>query len=99
MVPIAVANLLPYKIWGIIFVALGITNALGLVKNNWNLSRNMLICGLAVKSVWAIALIVRCIAIPQTIVITIVWLFFAYVQAVTYIYFIPSKYRMGNYGK
>jgi hypothetical protein len=97
-VPIAVASLLSYQAWGIVFVTLGVLNAYGLIKNNWNLSRNMQMCGLGVKSVWAIALTIRCISAPQTIIITLIWLFFAYIQGATYVYFIPRKYRMGNDG-
>lgn len=98
-VDLAVASLLSYQAWGVIFFVMGLVKAHGLVQNNWVLIRKMLLAGLLVKSVWAIALIIRCFSPPQTIIITLVWLFFAYIQAVTYVYFIPKKYGGSRSGR
>lgn len=89
-VPIAVANILSYQMWGIVFTGLGCVAVYALLRNEWKLSRKLLLIGLAAKAVWAIALIYRCFIEPQTIVITVVWLFFAYIQAVAYIFFTPK---------
>lgn len=91
-VSLAVASLLSYPAWGVIFVGLGLGKIYGLTQNNWSFTKHMLMGGLIVKSVWAIALIIRCITVPQTIIVTVLWLFFAYIQAATYVYFIPKKY-------
>lgn len=90
-IPLSVANVLSYQAWGVLFGSLGVLGAWGLLRNNWKLTKRLLIWGLALKAIWAIALIIRCIAAPQTILITAVWLFFAYIQAATYIYFLPKN--------
>lgn len=89
-VPIAVANILSYQWWGITFFTIGAISVWSLTRNEWHTTRNLLLIGLIAKSIWAIALVIRCFVEPQTIIITIVWLFFAYIQAVTYIYFTPK---------
>jgi hypothetical protein len=89
-VPLAVANIFSYQVWGIIFMSLGFSKAFGLLTNNWQLVKQLQFGGLMVKSIWAIALVIRCFSAPPTIVITVIWLFFAFIQAVTYIYFIPK---------
>lgn len=89
VVPIAVASILSYESWGLIFFGLGIITAGFIFSNNWKATRNAQLAGLLIKSIWAIALIVRCFEEPRTILITAVWLFFAYIQAVTYIHFLP----------
>lgn len=89
-VPIAVANIFSYRVWGILFAGLGFLGVYALIKNEWKVSKNILLAGLVIKAVWAIALIARSVVEPQSIVITLVWLFFAYIQAVTYIFFTPK---------
>lgn len=87
--PIAVASILNYPQWGMLFLVASIVGAYALIKNNWKLVRNIQLYGIALKSFWAVALIVRCFAYPQTILITAVWIFLAYVQIGLYIHFIP----------
>lgn len=92
-VPLAVASILSYEVWGIIFAVLGLIGVHFLMTNSWKGIKRMQLAGLFVKAIWAIALLIRCISAPQTIVITLVWLFFAYIQFATYIYFIPKNMR------
>jgi len=87
--PIAVASVVSYQVWGIVLGGLGVVTAYFLLSNNWNATRQSQLAGLLLKSIWAIALVVRSFEEPRTILITAVWLFFAYVQAVTYIHFLP----------
>jgi hypothetical protein len=89
-VPIAIANILSYQGWGTIFFLLGLLAIRGLLVNNWNFVRHLQMAGLVVKLIWLIALIFRCFIAPASIVITLVWLFFAYIQAAVYIHFIPN---------
>lgn len=88
--PIAVANIFTYQVWGIIFILIGLLSVIALIKNSWKTTRILLLWGLTAKAVWAIALVVRCFIDSRTILITLVWLFFAYIQAITYIFFIPK---------
>lgn len=94
--PIAVAEILSYKEWGFIFIAIGVIGLHGLLGNRWNLTRNVLLAGILVKSIWMIALIVRSIIVPETTLITAVWIFLAYVQVLTYIFFIPKFKELEN---
>lgn len=87
--PIAVASILNYPEWGITFLLLAAVTAYGLIKNSWKLVRNAQLFGLFLKAIWSVALIIRCIAFPQTILVTSVWLFLAYVQIGVYVHFIP----------
>lgn len=95
-IPLAVANILSYQVWGVLFLATGIVSGCALLKNEWRTTRSLLLAGLTLKAIWAIALIIRCLSSPQTILITVVWLFFAYVQAVTYIYFLSKNPEQKN---
>jgi len=80
-----------YQVRGILFFLTGIVSIYSLLKNYWKLTRSLLLVGVVLKAVWAIALIIRCIQDPRTIVITVVWLLFLYIQAITYIYFLPKN--------
>ena len=90
-VPIAVASVLSYHQWGIVFGAIGVIMGYALIMNDWLLLRRMHIVGIFVKSTWLIALIVRCLAAPQTILITVIWTFLAAVQLGVYVYFFPPR--------
>lgn len=88
--PIAVVNILSYRQWGAIFFLTSLAMGYALLKNNWKMIKNLQIVGLVLKSIWLVALIIRCIANPTTILITAVWAFFAYVQAALYVHFLPT---------
>jgi hypothetical protein len=90
-VPIAVANILPYGVWGGLFILTAISRAYGLMRNDWEFIKKSQLVGLLLKSTWAVALIVRCFSAPQTILITAVWLFLTAIEAGTYIYFLPPR--------
>jgi len=94
--PIAVARMLTYDQWGVLFFGLGVATAFFLITNNWKATRNAQLVGLLFKAVWAAALIARCFEAPVTILITAVWVFFAYIQAVTYIHFLPIPKGVNN---
>lgn len=88
-VPIAVVNILPYWAWGILFLSASVITGYGLIRNDWEITRGSQLYGLALKGTWSVALIARCFIDPRSILITAVWLFLTYVQAVVYIYFLP----------
>lgn len=93
---VIVNNLFTFDFWGAVFIILGLTQWWGLHKNDWQFSKFSLLLGLAVKSCWFVALAVRVLENPSAIVITLVWLFFAYVQAMTYIHFLPIPKGQNN---
>lgn len=88
--PILVANIFTYPQWGIIFLSMSTLTVVALLQNNWEFTRFMQLIGLMIKGIWAIALVVMSFEFPQTILITIVWFFLLFIQAVTYIYFLPT---------
>jgi hypothetical protein len=92
-IPLVVTNILSFQAWGTLFFIIGLVSVFGLIKNNWYIVRNIQLVGLSLKAIWAIALIIRCFSAPQTILITLVWFFFVYIQTMTYIYFIPVKIK------
>lgn len=98
-VPIAVANILSYREWGALFLVLSLVTAYGLIKNDWHLTRNTQLAGVLIKTVWLVALIFRCISFPPTILITAVWFFFVYVQAMTYVHFVPTTIATDRVGE
>lgn len=88
-IDLAIASLLSYPAWGGLFLLTAVVGAYSLITNNWNLCRKALILGIILKSIWGIALVVRCLEAPQTILITAVWFFFTYIQTLTYVFFYP----------
>lgn len=80
---------LPFEAWGAIFFALGLVKLYSLVANNWKLSRYSLLSGVALKSVWAIALIIKTTTQADNIFLTITWITVALAQVICYIYFMP----------
>ena len=90
VVPIVVANILSYQVWGVLFWTLGLITGYALITNRWHLTRSAQFVGLFLKTIWGIALIIRSFSAPTTLLITGVWIFLAYVQVMVYIYFIPE---------
>lgn len=83
-------NQFAYQAWGAAFTFLGILMLLGYYHNEWKFMRQTFIIGMAFKFAWAIALVVRYTSGQQSNpLLLIIWLFFAYIQAVTYIHFLP----------
>lgn len=85
-----ITNYTPFKLWGLVFIGLGLFKFYTYAKNDWKKMRLALVGGLLVKSIWAFALFIRFLS-GGSIVLLVIWLFFAYVQAVTYIHFIPNE--------
>lgn len=84
-----------YTVWGVIFIVLGIVKLYSLKLNNWKLSRQTLIIGVAIKAMWSIALVFRIFISPGTVFITLCWLCIAAMQMATYIFFMPPN--IGKY--
>lgn len=90
--PLLIINkIFTFKIWGFIFIFVGLVKLYALANNDWGLTRKTLLMGVALKAAWAIALVARLIFFPSTIFITLTWLTLAFIQIVTYIYFLPPS--------
>lgn len=84
-------NVLTFDVWGALFIGLAAFITYGLIKNNWELIKVSMLMGLTVKITWLTMLIIRVFENPSTILLVSIWLFFAYIQAITYIYFLPTQ--------
>jgi len=78
-----------FKFWGIVFMAIGIMKIYSLWKNDWDLSRHSLMVGVAVKAMWAVALVIRALTSPGTLLVALLWISLAAIQMGTYIWFMP----------
>lgn len=80
-----------YQAWGIAFVLLGVAMLVLYRRNSWRGMRYAFVIGMCFKFAWAIALLLRYISGDfANPLVLIIWLFFAYIQAVTYIHFMPQ---------
>lgn len=86
-----VNNILSYKFWGIVFIAVGILKLFALKTNNWDLSRRSLLVGVSIKAAWAVALVIRSLTSPGTFLVSIIWVALAAIQMVTFIFFMPPS--------
>ncbi len=86
---IIVNDIFSYKFWGIVFIAIGILKLFALKTNNWDLSRKSLLVGVSIKAAWALALVIRSLTSPGTLLVTIIWFALAAIQIVTFIFFMP----------
>lgn len=87
---IIVNDILTYQFWGVVFFVLGIAKYYALYSNRWNLTKRLMLTGVAVKAAWTIALIIRVLVSPGTILVTFLWVALAAIQVFTVIFFVPS---------
>lgn len=80
-----VTGFFTYQFWAAVFLVAGIGMLYAIHKNDWLMLRGFLIIGLVVKLMWLIALIFRVLE-GGSIFLVAIWLFFAYVQAITIIF-------------
>lgn len=79
-----------FQLWGGAFILLGIAMLVTYALNQWKAMRATFVVGMAFKFAWAIALVVRYLSGGfDNPILLIIWLFFAYIQAVTYLHFMP----------
>lgn len=96
--PLIVApNVLTMQLWAAAFGLLGALMLYAYIRNNWKLMRRTLVCGITFKFAWAIALGVRYVTVQNASpVLLVIWLFFAYIQIVTYVHFVPLPDQSGG---
>lgn len=89
--PLVIApNTGAFQLWGALFFVLGVLMLWGYWRNNWKFLRHTFVIGILFKFMWAVALLLRYISGEYSNpTLLMVWLFFAYIQAVTYIHFMP----------
>lgn len=85
-----VNDIFTFEIWGLTFIVLATYMTYGLVTNNWSYLKRSMLIGLSIKITWLTTLIIRVTESPSTILLVAIWMFFAYIQAVTYVYFLPT---------
>lgn len=87
-----------FRLWGIIFIALGVLKLFALKTNNWGLARHSLLTGVVIKAAWAIALTIRSFVSPGTLLLNSMWVALALIQMATFIFFMPpdEKKEVGD---
>jgi len=90
--PLPIVNdILTFKFWGILFIALGLVKLYSILTNHWKMARVSLFVGVSIKAAWAVALVLRMIAAPATFFITLLWVTVALLQMGAYVYFLPPQ--------
>lgn len=84
-----VNDYLTYEFWGIIFIVLGLTKIAAVVFNQWRLARVTLMAGVTIKAAWMVALAIRFLVSPGTILVAALWGTIALAQMLCYIFFLP----------
>lgn len=79
--------ILPYSVWGMVFVILGAWMIGGLVFNNWNMLKKSLLVGVTVKMMWLIGLL-----FVGSWSLVVLWSIFAWIQILCYVYFPRNGY-------
>lgn len=82
----------PSWAYGIIFIALGLAMFWGMIRNSWKLMRQTLAAGLLLKAIFLYALFLLLIHGGDTYVLSL-WLFLTYIQAVAYVFFVPTHLK------
>ena len=84
-----VNDILTYKFWGIVFIAIGLVKLYSIFTNNWKLARSSLFLGVSVKAAWMVALTIRTFVSPGTVFLNLLWVTIALLQMGAYIWFLP----------
>lgn len=88
--PLFIVNdVLTFKLWGWLFIVLGLVKGFSIFINNWGLARASLFMGVSVKAAWMVALTIRTIISPGTFFLNILWIALALIQMGAYVYFLP----------
>ena len=85
----AVSKIIPFDMWGFLFILLGVTKLYSIITNSWSLARYSLLAGVLLKSVWAVALVIRSFYEEDVLFTTYMWISMATTQIICYIYFLP----------
>lgn len=85
----AITQFIPFGVWGILFMILGMLKLYSLFKNNWVMARYTLLAGVVLKSGWAVALTIRTFNHYDNAFLNATWVALAITQIICYIYFLP----------
>lgn len=82
-----------YLFWGVLFTVLGVLKLYFIKRNDWANIRRSLIIALLFKAIWLFAIIIQIFSGQGNIAILVIWIFITYIQASTYIHFVPNEAR------
>ena len=85
----AVSKIIPFDMWGFLFILLGVAKLYSIITNSWGLARYSLLAGVLLKSAWAVALVIRSFYAEDGLFTTYMWISIAITQIICYIYFLP----------
>ena len=85
----AVSKIIPFDMWGFLFILLGVAKLYSIITNSWSIARYSLLAGVLLKSVWAVALVIRSFYEEDCLLTTYMWISMAITLIICYIYFLP----------
>lgn len=83
--------IIPAWVWGALFLSLGVFKLVALKANHWLLTRSSLLAGVALKSSWAVALVIQVLQVSDNIFLTTCWITIAITQVIVYVHFLPPQ--------
>lgn len=91
LITLKIAGIIPLKLWGLIFLVLGVFMVYSLVINRWQLTKNLNMVGIGVKLAWWLELLSELISgTSKTPFLMIIWTLLLFFQFIVYIYFTPE---------
>lgn len=92
LITLKVAGILSLKVWGLIFLILGILMVYSLAINSWSMIKSLNSLGIGLKLAWWIELLSQLISgTSKTPFLLIIWSLLLFFQLVVFIYFTPEK--------
>ena len=90
-----ITGVLSVRWWGFIFGLHGLITLYALFLNNWTRTKQLMVVGALIKTVWLMELISEAI-LGSSIILVFIWGLLLYVQVATYIYFTPVNNYAGR---
>lgn len=85
-------NVIPVKMWGVIFAIHGIAMIGSLFINEWKITKALHYAGVAIKTAWWIALLSYAVS-GHSPALLFIWSLLLYMQIIVIIYFTPRFKR------
>lgn len=90
-----IVGVISLKVWALLFTSMGLLMAYALVRNDWKLTRGLMIIGVGIKASWLMELLVRATS-GKSFVLATIWALLVYLQFISYLYFTPVGPRNGR---
>lgn len=90
LITLQIAGVVPFRVWGILFLVLGVLMIYSLLSNNWKLTKNLNLVGIGIKLTWWLELLSELLTgTSKTPFLIIIWSLLLFFQFIVFIYFTP----------